>query len=191
MKRYYYILFLSLIFTAYLFSQTEENEIVKIDTYINTDSVAVTKIDTTVVEVDYLKTTDDTLAIDDCKKTGVISARFGSLILINTGFVTWDIPISRKTTIVTKGFYGISGVDTGGIFSGIGLGLGYVGRYVTNDIIIKGNICASLMYVDKKINNHPVINLEIDIILWKVFSVGIELMGGSIPLPTIGLNIVY
>jgi hypothetical protein len=44
-----YILILFFISTGYLFSQTEENEIVKIDTDINIDSVVVTN-------VEYIKT---------------------------------------------------------------------------------------------------------------------------------------
>jgi hypothetical protein len=47
MKRFRFILILSFISTAYLFSQIEGNEIIKTDTVITIDSVVATKIDTT------------------------------------------------------------------------------------------------------------------------------------------------
>jgi hypothetical protein len=199
MKRYYYILFLSIVFTAYLFSQTEENEIVKIDTDINIDSIAVTKTDTTVVEVDYLKTTDDTLAIDDCKKTGVISARVGSMLIGAIGSVTWDIPITCKTNFASKYFHGersntlIDGNIT--VFSGFGLGAGSVSKR-TGNVIIKQNIYAILMYSkkDEEERVRPGLNMGMDIILWKVFSIGLDCIfvpGDFLPLLTLGLNILY
>jgi hypothetical protein len=60
MKKLHYILVLSLIFTAYLFSQTEENEIIKTDTVIKIDTIIVIKVDTIVVEesVNRLDTAD-------------------------------------------------------------------------------------------------------------------------------------
>jgi hypothetical protein len=196
MKRYYYILVLSIIFTAYLFSQTKENEIVKVDTYINTDSVAVTKIDTTVVEVDYLKTTDDTLAIDDCKKTGIISARLGSLLFYFSGSVTWDIPITCNTNFAAKCFYS-GGGDLGGshsqVISGFGLGLGYVTKK-TDNVIIRYNIYPSLGVVRHNKAVKFGLNVGGDIILWKVFSIGLDFIafdGTFVLLPTVGLNIVY
>ena len=219
----YYILFCFFIFTNYLFSQVEENEIINTDTIIgyNIDSVVATKIDTTIFSEpvneieektdlskynfynDYLadlKKTSlihsdiaDTLAINDCKNIGIISAKFGSLILlVNAGFITWDILINCKTTIATKVFYGGTIFTTDDIFSGFGLGVGYVPKK-TGNVIIKGNIYVYAMYFDKRISYDRFgINLGMDVI-WKVFSVGIDTFvfkDGFLPLLTLGLNII-
>ena len=117
MQRFSFILVLSIIFTGYLFSQSEENEIIEMYTLTKANTIVATETDTTIFSElvneqegqtdlskynfynDYLadlkKTSfihsdiTDTLAINDCKKTGIISAKFGSLILlVNAGFIT-------------------------------------------------------------------------------------------------------
>jgi len=49
MERFNFILILSLIFTSYLFSQTEENEIIEMYTLTNANTITMTKIDTVIV----------------------------------------------------------------------------------------------------------------------------------------------
>ena len=114
MRKLYYILSLFFISTVYLFSQTEENEIIKIDTVIRVDTVTIIKFDTVIViEIDtiiveepineqegkkefikkdfyndYLSTITDTLK----KDRGIASVRLGIGGLI--GFsLTWDSQI--------------------------------------------------------------------------------------------------
>ena len=136
----------------------------------------------------------DALSVDDCKKTGIISARVGTIIVVGAVSVTWDVPISCKINFATKGFYGEHVVVESGndVFSGFGIGLGYVAKR-TNNVIIRFNIYSSLVYShDEKVVFG--INVGTDVILWKVFSIGIDALffkGGFIPLPTIGLNIIY
>ena len=217
MKRFSFILVLSVILTGYLFSQSEENEIINTDTVIDIDSVIVAEpVNEQEGKEDFIKydfyndyladlkktsfiNTDiaDTLVINDCKSTGVVSAKFGSLIFLNVGFVTCDIPIDCKTNIVVNGLYGVGmGVDGGqyGVFSGFGLGLGFASKKTSN-VIIRGNICPSLLYGNGKTSF--IINIGTDVILWKVFSIGLDFMFCPLttinvfPIPTIGLNVVY
>jgi len=190
MKRIYFLV-LFFISTAYLFPQTEENRLIKTDTIIRVDTVIVIKVDTVVVAKPINEHEEK---IDDCRKIGIISVKAGSLIFINAGSVTWDVPITCKTTIAAKGFYGGGGFENGKIFSGFGLGIGFVSGH--GDIITKFNIYPSLGFIHTYKKEKPRFGLNVsgDIILWKVFSIGLDsfaLMNGFIPLPTIGLNIVY
>ena len=50
MTKWYYVLILLFISTGYLFSQTEENKIVQIDTVVSVDTIQIEKADTTMVE---------------------------------------------------------------------------------------------------------------------------------------------
>jgi len=191
MKRKYFLV-LFFIFTAYLFSQTEENKLISMDTIIRVDTVIVIKIDTVVVANLINEHKEE---IDDCQKIGIISVKAGSLIFINAGYVTWDVPITCKTTIAAKSFYGGGGFEHGKIFSGFGLGIGFVSG--PGDIITKFNICPSLGFIHTYKKEKPLFGLNVsgDIILWKVFSIGLDIIvfnkdTGAI-LPTIGLNIVY
>jgi hypothetical protein len=202
MKKYYYILLLSIIFTAYLFSQTEENEIVKVDTVIKIDTIIVIKVDTIVVAKPVSKQEEktnlsnyiyhDTLAIDDCQKTGIISAKLGSLIFINIGSVTLDIPITCKLGFAAKGFYEIRSISPR---SGFGLGLGYVHKYVTDDIIIKGNVIYPFLGLGVTKNKTRFgLNVGGDIIFSNIFSVGLDFTAFEkqiLPFLTVGLNILY
>ena len=55
MRRFYYILILLFMFTIYLFSQSEGNELIKVDTVVRVDTVIISKIDTVIVGyVDHL-----------------------------------------------------------------------------------------------------------------------------------------
>jgi len=210
MKRFKYILILSIIFNAYLFSQVEKNEIINVDTVINIDTVVITKADTIVVEEPintpkekdenyfynhglFSNRTDDGKT-DDCKKTGIISVKFGSLILVNVGSVALDIPINCNTNFAARYSYGaVLGNSHDDIFSGFGLGLGYMAKR-TNNVIIRFNVYSSLTFIHG--NKKPGFGFSIagDIILWKVFSIGLDSFistNGFAPFPTVGLNVVY
>jgi hypothetical protein len=225
MKTLYYVLVLFIISTVYLFSQSEENEIIEMYTLTNANTLVATETDTTIVSEpvneqeeqtdlskynfynDYLadlqKTSfihsDDTLAVNDCKKTGIISAKGGITIadgtVVSAISVAWDIPISCKINFATKYFYGEYGniMDAGGeAFSGFGLGVGYVSKR-TNNIILRHNIYIALLNLHHK-GFYLGINIGTDVILWKVFSVGMDasVFNGHFYLfPTVGLNIVY
>jgi len=222
MKKFSFILILFFISTCYLFSQTEEDEIIEMYTVTNANTITITKTDTVIVAetinkqeeqtdlskynfyndylVDLKKTIfihsdiADTLAVNDCKETGIISAKFGSLVLlVNAGSITWDILINCKTTIATKVFYGGIVFGFHDIFSGFGLGLEYVSKK-TNNVILRYNLYASLMNHYKQVGPGPGINIGTDVILWKVFSVGLDVFvfkGYFLPFLTAGLNIIY
>jgi hypothetical protein len=217
MKKFHYILVLSVIFTVYLFPQTEENETIKVD--------KVTRVDTIVVEQqekkdfkqydfynDYLSNlqkTNDTLVIDNSKKTLIFSARFGNLLLTFAGSITLDLidlPIIGNASFATKCFYVLGG-DPGGssMFApGFGLGLGVYRYSEIGNIIGKLNIYPSLsnvsfgLYGNKKVVLG--LNTGYDIIFGEVFSIGIDIFifpfiekkgySNSILL-TVGLNKVY
>jgi len=211
MKRFSFILVLSVILTDYLFSQVAENEIIKTDTATNIDFFVITKADTTVVEepIDIPKEKDENYfynhglfsnrtddgKTDDCKKTGIISAKIGTIIAAATISVAWDIPINCKTNFATKYFYSAYGgnMEGGGEFlSGYGLGVGYVSKR-TNNVILRHNIYIALVNLHHK-HFTLGINLGTDVILWKVFSVGVDAFvfkGHFYPIPTVGLNVVY
>jgi len=222
MKRFKYILVLTIIFTSYIFSQVEENEIIDMDT--------VTRVDTVIVEQegkkdfknydfyndylanlpktnksDNLKTNDDKLpTINDSTKIIIISAKLGYLVFWVNASVTLDIPIDYNFNFATKCFsFGI--LNPGGsnkYWKGLGLGIGVVTKK-TDNVIIKYNMYPSLVVSDKD-HGEKVgfgMNIGMDVILWKVLSVGLDVTsignksGGSsippFPLLTVGLNIVY
>jgi hypothetical protein len=190
MKKLHYILVLSIIFTGYLFSQTEENETIKVDTFTKVDTVVVEQQEKKDFEKydfynDYLSNlpkTNDTPAIDS-KKTGIFSARFGSVIANNAISFTLDIPIIDTINFAVKYFKVGLGFENGDLISGFGLGLGYVASRSDN-VILRFNIYPSLGFskgtyvindrIKEKTDTRFGLNLGGDIILWKVFSVGLD-----------------
>jgi len=211
-----FILILSIIFTGYLFSQTEGNETIKADTVINIDSVVVAdpvngqkKKDFKKYDFynDYLPSlpkttkTNDKLTIDDSTKISIISAKLGFLLFWANASVTLDIPIGYKSNFAAKCFY-FGALDPGGnskYWKGLGLGLGIVTKK-TDNVIIKYNMYPSLVVSDRDHGEKVgfAMNIGMDVILWKVLSVGLDVIifdkngvGGFVPLPTVGLNIVY
>jgi hypothetical protein len=165
MKQLYYILFLFVIFTAYLFSQIEENKLIKKDTVIviKVDTVLVAELVNIVAE-----------SINNCKETSVVSAKAGVGILAATLSATWDVPIGCNTNFVSKCFYGLSipklDISRSNMpsfhFVNFGLGVGSVVKK-TDNVIIKYNICPTLQFI-KGQNMKLGLNLGTDI-MFKVF----------------------
>jgi hypothetical protein len=157
MKRCSFVVVLTIIFNAYLCSQTEENETIKVDT--------VTRVDTIVVEQqekkdfkkydfynDYLPNLpkiNDTLAIENSKKISIISAEFEFSLYLLGGSVSWDISSIRgNTTFGFKCFVGRSGLGANRpIIPCFGPVLGYV-TSKSDNIILKFNICTNLWLVN-------------------------------------------
>ena len=215
MKKFSFILILSFISTCYLFSQSEENEIIKVDTVVvkqqekkdfkqydfyNDYLPNLPKTN----KSDNLKTNDDKLpTINDSTKITIISPELGFLLLWLNASVALDIPIDYNFNFVAKCFY-FGAFDIGGgseYWKGVGLGIGVVTKK-TDNVIIKYNICPSLVVSDKD-HGEKVgfgMNIGMDIILWKALSFGldttiIDKKGGGhyvgfMPLLTVGLNFI-
>jgi hypothetical protein len=196
MKRYNYILILYIIFTAYLFSQTEENKII-IDTVINIDSVMVSEPVNEIEEKidlkdylykDYLEKNDSTDYT--IEKIGIISARVGTGYYIPIAVsITLDIPISGMEQNITFHCATFIGSHI------IGLGLGYVSKR-TNNLIIKENVRLSYMYLFNKPKFGLFIGTDILFKVYKPFYLSISMEGGfgsgtMILMISLGLNIVY
>jgi hypothetical protein len=211
MKRYYYILVLSIILTAYLFSQTKENEIVKIDTVLKIDSIAVIKVDTIVVvelaneqeekkEFKQYSGLYGLFSTYDCKKTVIISARIGVGLLAGAFSATLDIPVSFNTNIAAIGAFGRGGMDGGEYSIGFfGLGLG-VEPTKTDYFIFKSRTCLGLISYDRNSKHirEPGLNLGIDV-LFRFKFIGLSISPDIFlsqeiewfPLLSVGLNIFY
>jgi len=222
MKTLYYVLVLSIIFTGYLFSQSEENEIIEMYTLTKANTIVATETDTTIFSEhvneqegkedfikynfynDYLadlKKTSfintniaDTLAVNDCKKTGIISAKAECTLFFLGGSVTWNMPLRyySNITFASKCLLVVEGGSGGGISTGFGLGLGYIAKR-SDDVILRFNIYPSFMFTHNEKFIFGII-AGTDVIIWNVFSVGIDAFvfsGHFYPFPTVGLNIVY
>ena len=205
MKKLNYILALLFIFTAYLFSQTEGSETIKVDTVVRIDTIQIEEADTTVLEVsvidtivvaepvnkqdeqtdlskynfykDYLSSLQpkDTLLLKDCKATNIISARAGIGLFAVAFSTTYDTPISCNVNIAVKCFTG----------------------YVVNDFDRGGgiffNFGVGLAHVIRKTDNSMVkvnlcptlmfvkgvkfgVNLGVDVIFAKIISISPEVL---------------
>ena len=241
MKRFSFILVLSIIFTGYLFSQSEENklisqveenEIIEMYTLTKANTIVATETGTTIFSEpaneqdekkdfkkydfynDYLadlkKTSfihsdiEDTLAINECKETGIILVElFGNPSMVGLS-ATLDIPISCNINIASICSGAIGGVDGGSpVLLFLGAGVGYV--FVKTDyFILRSRACLGLLRDQGKDNgliDRPGLNLGADILFRVKFialSIGpdffVPLKGRAIYKPaniSFGLGIVY
>jgi len=215
------LLVLFIIFTGYLFSQYERNEILEEDTITPANTAVVTEIDTVVIEesvsepkekkdlsnydfykdyLDYIKKTnsmDDTILVNECKKTGMISAKAGIGFFMGTTSLSLDIPLDCNKTIMFK--YGRSG---GGMNDGnfesyfFVVGSGVVTKR-TENFIFKLNTCVGVMSNERKTWGMG-FTLGADM-LFKIykscyFSIGPDInagYGGFVGVISLGLNLVY
>ena len=159
MTKCYYVFILFFISISNLFSQTEGNETIKIDTIIRVDTVTAIEIDTTMVEEsvsekekkefvkldfynNYLPSLKpkDTLVI-----ISIISPRIvvGPL-LVGVSF-TWDCPINHRFNFSSAAFLVAGLLDVGTMYC---FGLGIVPAR-TNNFILKFNIRPDLIIVHK------------------------------------------
>jgi hypothetical protein len=217
MKKLYYILALLIISTGYLFPKSERNKdtVIKLDTAIVKESV----VDTVVIEksvnvkkendlikyyfyndyLDYIKknnSINDTILINKCKKTGIISGQIGTGILIGVVYsMALDIPINCKINITSKYATGIAGMHGANRFSSLGIGLGYVATK-TNYFILKLNVYPSLELYKKE--QKLGVNIGADILLKVVepcyMSINSEFYAvedGFTVMISLGLNLVY
>jgi len=175
MKIFYYILFLSLIFTDYLFSQSEKNEIIKVDTVVveQQGKKDFKKYDFYNDYLASLPKINDTLAIENSKKISIISAKCEFSLYLLGGSVSWDVSlICDNTTFGFKCFVDREGLGANRpIIPYFGSGLGYV-TSKSDNIILKFNICPNLWLVNNYTSTKFGLDLGGDIILWKRFSIG-------------------
>ena len=210
MKTLYYVLVLFIISTGYLFSQSEENETIKVDTVIKKDTVVVEQQEKKDFKKndfynDYLHSlpkTNDTFAIDDNKKTGIISAKAECTFFFLGGSVIWNMPLRyySNITFASKCLLSVEGGSDDGISTCFGLGLGYVNSESANTTL-RVNIYPVLWTNYHKYTNNTFVyglNLGGDIIFGNIFSIGLDAIGfkdhtdmAFIMFLNMGLNIVY
>ena len=173
MTKWHYVLILFFIFPVYLFPQTEENEVIKVDTVIKADTIIIEEpeVDIMVIEVpikeqdeqidlgnyiykdylDYLKkTTQKTNSftsdtVDRCKKTCILSARIGGGILAVAFSVSLDIPVSCNTNIVSAYTIGRAGIDGALYINFFEFGLGFILKKSDN-FILKTRVCLGSIF---------------------------------------------
>ena len=174
MKNLPYILLLLSISTGYLFSQTEENEIIQRDTVIIVDTVIVTRVDT-IMLIEH----NDTLAVKLSKTNPyVISANLGGGVLGIFTTAILSCPTSEVLSFVLKYRIGALGFDTRSNLQDINLALGLGGGIIvkgTDGYISKINCCIGVIF-----EQGLYLSIEYDM-LYKLFkhyylSVGPEVM---------------
>ena len=212
------VLVFFIIFTGSLFSQDEGNEIIEEDTITLANTVVVTEVDAVVVEesvsepeekidlsyydfyndyLDYVKKTnsiDDTILVNVCKSTGIISGRIGVFLIGIAYSVALDIPIDCNNNITAKYITCIGGIDGPHRFSFLGVGLGHVATK-TKYFILKLYVCPGLALDDKR---GPGMSAGADI-LFKIFepcyiSINpnfLAIPSGLAGMVSLGLNLVY
>jgi hypothetical protein len=198
MRTIHYILVLLFISTTYIFSQSEKNELKKVDTVIvsRIDTVVITRVDTIIV--DEFISIGDKVVVDDCKKTGMISAKLGVGLFMGATSFSLDIPAGCNKTIIPKYINAGGGMNDANFKrSFFGLGLGFVTKR-TDNFICKLNMCAGVMSdLDKReIGIGGGVGVDILFKIFKpcYFSISPDFNTGrygSIGVIFLGINIVY
>ena len=221
MQRFSFILVLSVIFTGYLFSQSEENEIIKTDTVVVIEPVDEQKEKKDFKKNDfyndYLSSlkknnsisldTTTTFAIDDCKKIEPLyigSLKVGAILIFPVVSVGIDIPIYYRFNIAAE-FSGVGWIS-GGVGWYYGLGVGYtIVRTKCDNFILKLNTYISNIDVSLYVNPMtPTFNIESDILFKMSKHTYISINIGSfvqynswkhhttcLPHLSLGLNVVF
>jgi hypothetical protein len=218
------MLVLFIIFTGSLFSQDGINEILEEDTITLINTAVVTEIDTVVIEesvseagekidlsnydfysdyLDYIKKTnsiDDVLIMNECKKTGMISAKAGIGFFIGTASLSLDIPLDNKTAMLKYVKVASGGVDgVGKVASFFGFGPGFVTKR-TENFIFKLNMCIGAMsdFGERKIwgiGGGVGADMLFKVFKPCYFSIGPDIIighsGDFIGVISLGLNLVY
>jgi len=140
MKPLYYVLVLFIISTVYLFSQSEKNEIIRVDTVVieQQEKKDFKKYDFYNDYLADLKKTGDTLAIkrNDMEIPYISSVKIGAGLPFGIVSFGMDIPIYYRLSIVAELGCCVGGIE--GIFADLyyGLGLGYIAVRTRNDKFI-------------------------------------------------------
>ena len=223
MNKINFMLVLFIISTNYLFSQGERNEIVEKDTITLVNIAVITEIDTVVIEesvsevgekidlsnydfysdyLDYIKQTnhsDDVLIVNECKKTGTISAKVGIGFFVGAASLSLDIPLGcNKTSMVKYVKAGAGGVDgDANVFSFFGFGPGFVIKR-TENFVLKLNMSVGVMSDERNIwGIAGGVGADMLFKIFKpcYFSIGPDIIighsGDFIGVISLGLNIVY
>ena len=222
MKKIKCMLVLLIISTGSLFSQDERNEILGEDTITLTNTFVVTEVNTIVIEesvseqgekkdlsnygfyndyLDYVKQTnssDNVLIVNECKKTGMISAKAGLGLFWGTASLSLDIPLGCNTTSMIK--YGIAGGGMDGSMFKVDFfvfGPGVVIKR-TENFIFKLNMCIGVMSDERNIwGIAGGVGADMLFKIFKpcYFSIGPDIMmdryGEFLYVISLGLNIVY